>query len=52
MSRQISEDQTCKQMIDPQLEKVGWYLRGHIKVKIIISMDGGYDRARIEGRFI
>ena len=28
MPRRISEDATCKQTIDPQLEKVGWFLRG------------------------
>src|SRR5512137_2239780 len=40
MSRKISEDQTRKQMIDPQLEKAGWYLRDHTKVKIEIPVDG------------
>jgi type I site-specific restriction endonuclease len=29
MPRKISEDQTRKEMIDPQLEKAGWYLRDH-----------------------
>ena len=29
-------------MIDPQLEKAGWYLRDHSKVKIEIPVDG-YD---------
>jgi type I site-specific restriction endonuclease len=27
MPRQISENRTRKEMIDPQLEKTGWYLR-------------------------
>ena len=27
MPRRISEDLTWKEMIDPQLEKAGWYLR-------------------------
>jgi hypothetical protein len=48
--RKISEERTRKEMIDPsinsgqrpQLEKVGWYLRDHSKVKIEIPVDG-YD---------
>ncbi len=43
MPRKISEDQTRKQMIDPQLEQAGWYLRDHSKVKIEIPVDG-YDK--------
>lgn len=31
--RRISEDTTRKKMIDPQLERAGWYLRDHSKVK-------------------
>ncbi len=31
--RRISEERTRKEMIDPQLEKAGWYLRDHSKVK-------------------
>lgn len=27
-------------MIDPQLGKAGWYLRGHSKVRIEIPVDG------------
>jgi type I restriction enzyme R subunit len=42
MPRRISEDLTRKQMIDPQLEKAGWYLRDHSRVKIEIPVDG-YD---------
>ena len=42
MPRQISEELTRKEMIDPQLEKAGWYLRDHSKVKIEIPVDG-YD---------
>ena len=42
MLRKISEDQTRKQMIDPQLEQAGWYLHDHSKVKIEIPVDG-YD---------
>jgi len=46
--RRISEEITCREMIDPsinsgqrpQLEKAGWYLRGHSKVKIEIPVDG------------
>ena len=33
MPRKISEDQTRKQMIDPQLEHAGWYLHGKLKAK-------------------
>jgi len=44
--RQISEELTRKEMIDPQLEKAGRYLRDHAKehakVKIEIPADG-YD---------
>ena len=40
--RKISEELTRKEMIDPQLEKAGWYLRDHSKVKIEIPVDG-YD---------
>lgn len=42
MPRQISEERTRKEMIDPQLEHAGWYLRDHSKVKIEIPVDG-YD---------
>jgi len=35
--RRISEEMTRKEMIDPQLEHVGWYLRDHPKVKIEIT---------------
>lgn len=42
MPRKISEERTRKEMIDPQLEKAGWYLRDHSKVKIEIPVDG-YD---------
>jgi type I restriction enzyme, R subunit len=38
----ISEAQTRKELIDPQLEKAGWYLRDHTKVRIEIPVDG-YD---------
>ena len=40
--RRISEELTRKEMIDPQLEKAGWYLRDHSRVKIEIPVDG-YD---------
>ncbi len=40
--RRISEAETRKELIDPQLEKAGWYLRDHAKVKIEIPADG-YD---------
>jgi type I restriction enzyme R subunit len=42
MPRQINEERTRKEMIDPQLEKAGWYLRDHSRVKIEIPVDG-YD---------
>ena len=40
--RRISEEETRKELIDPQLEKAGWYLADHAKVKIEIPVDG-YD---------
>jgi len=42
MPRKISEELTRKEMIDPQLEQAGWYLRDHSKVKTEILVDG-YD---------
>ena len=42
MPREISEEITRKEMIDPQLEKAGWYLADHSKVKTEIPVDG-YD---------
>lgn len=42
MPHNISEDRTRKELIDPQLEKAGWYLRDHSKVKTEIPVDG-YD---------
>ena len=42
MPRQISEERTRKEMIDPQLEKAGWFLRDYSKVKTEIPVDG-YD---------
>lgn len=43
MPRKFSEERTRKEMIDPQLEQAGWYLRDHSKVKIEIPVDG-YDK--------
>jgi type I restriction enzyme R subunit len=48
MPRKISEDQTRKQMIDPQLEQAGWYLHDHSKVRIEIPVDG-YDAEPLNG---
>ncbi len=42
MPRKISEERTRKELIDPQLEQAGWYLRDHSKVKTEIPVDG-YD---------
>src|SRR5574342_353386 len=42
MLHRLSEERTRKQMIDPQLEKAGWYLRDHSRVKTEIPVDG-YD---------
>src|SRR5919109_2487543 len=42
MPRRLSEELTRKEMIDPQLEKAGWYLRDHSRVKTEIPVDG-YD---------
>jgi type I site-specific restriction endonuclease len=49
MPRQINEERTRKEMIDPQLDKAGWYLRDHSKVKIEIPVDGEPAR-RVYGR--
>ena len=38
----ITEERTRKELIDPQLERAGWLLRDHSKVKIEIPVDG-YD---------
>ena len=43
MPRKLSEDLTRKQIIDPQLEKAGWFLRDHSKLGIEIPVDG-YDK--------
>jgi type I restriction enzyme, R subunit len=40
--RRISEAETRKELIDPQLEKVGWFLRDKTKVGTEIPVDG-YD---------
>ena len=42
MPHRLSEEATRKEMIDPQLEKAGWYLRDHSKVKIEIP-EHAYD---------
>lgn len=42
MPRKLSEERTRKEMIDPQAEQAGWYLRDHSKVKTEIPVDG-YD---------
>ena len=42
MPRKFSEERTRKEMIDPQWEQAGWYLRDQSKVKIEIPVDG-YD---------
>lgn len=38
----ITEAETRKEMIDPQLENAGWFLSDHTKVRIEIPVDG-YD---------
>lgn len=43
MPCKISEEITRKELIDPQLERAGWYLRDHTKVKEEIPVDG-YDK--------
>jgi len=42
MPRKISEKRTRNEMINPQLETAGWFLRDHAKVKTEIPVDG-YD---------
>jgi len=46
--RRISEEKTRKEIIDPQLERAGWYLRDHSRVKTEIPVDG-YDAAPWNG---
>jgi len=46
--KNISEERTRKERIDPQLERAGWYLRDHSKVRIEIPVDG-YDAAPWNG---
>jgi type I site-specific restriction endonuclease len=47
--RRISEAETRKELIDPQLEKAGWYLRDHSKIKIEIPpLFAGVDDYDIE----
>jgi type I site-specific restriction endonuclease len=48
MARIISKEKTRKEMTDPQLEKAGWYLRDHSKVRIEIPVDG-YDAEPFNG---
>ena len=48
MPRKISEERTRKELIDPQLEQAGWYLRDHSKVNIEIPVDG-YDAEPFNG---
>jgi type I restriction enzyme, R subunit len=40
MPRKFSEERTRREMIDPQLESAGWYLRDHSGVKTEIPVDG------------
>ena len=35
----ISAERTRKEMVNPQVKKAGWYLRGLSKVEIDIPMD-------------
>ncbi len=44
----VSEELMRKEMILPQLEKAGWYLRDHSMVKTEIPL-GGYDAAPCNG---
>lgn len=46
--RRILEAQTRKELIDPALEKAGWFLRDHSRVRIEIPVDG-YDAAPWNG---
>lgn len=48
MPQRVSEDRTRKELIDPQLERAGWYLRDHSKVKEEIPVDG-YDAEPYNG---
>ena len=45
---QISEQRTRKELIDPALEKAGWYLSNHTLIKTEIPVDG-YDATPLNG---
>jgi type I site-specific restriction endonuclease len=45
MPRRISEEATRKELIDPQLKKAGWYLRGDALPKFPDLLPDVLDRA-------
>ncbi len=40
MPRRYSENTMCQEMIDQPLEKAGWYLYDHTKVKVKFAASG------------
>jgi hypothetical protein len=40
MPPRLSEERPRKEMIDPQIENAGWYLRNHSKINSEIHLDG------------
>jgi len=38
MPRQINEERTRKEMIDPQLERAGWYLRARSETRTVMGL--------------
>ena len=39
MPRKFSEERTRREMIDPQLEKAGWYLRDHAEEQAQVKIE-------------
>jgi type I restriction enzyme R subunit len=46
--QRVSEQETRELLIDPALERAGWYLRDHTRIRIEIPVDG-YDAAPWNG---
>ena len=52
MPRQISEEVTRKEMIDPQLERAGWYLHDQSEIKKEIPVVGNAGKMGLIGVFM
>ena len=47
MPRKFSEERTRKEMIDPQLEKAGWYLRDHAEEQAQVKIESFRKNRRV-----